>query len=173
MLAPVKILFDKSIDYFNTESHKVKRIYPKYSYINQYTSFFKKPTHIIDNIYLGSAFNSACYYQLINLKITTIINITKELTNHYPYDFIYHKYAIHDNDLDNINIYLTDIYNQIINTSGNILIHCFMGASRSVSAVIFYLMTKHKMTLNEAVLFIQKKRSIINLSETLYANLKN
>ena len=48
-----------------------------------------------------------------------------------------------------------------------------MGASRSVSAVIFYLMTKHKMTLNEAVLFIQKKRSIINLSETLYANLKN
>ena len=54
------------------------------------------------------------------------------------------------------------------NTSGNILIHCFMGASRSASIVIYYLMQTQKKeddthyTFDDAVSFLKDKRIVVN-----------
>ena len=57
------------------------------------------------------------------------------------------------------------------NRGKNILIHCFMGASRSASVVIYYLMKKYNYGLNEAVMFCKNKRELVNPTILFYNEL--
>jgi protein-tyrosine phosphatase len=178
MTAPVKVVADKSTEYNlkqlkNNENTDVIRLFPRPSVWSQLVVFFKSPTHIIDNIYLGSAFNAASYYKLKKLNIGLVINMTREISMYYPDDFIYKQYDLYDNNKESIKEYLekalADIYDyQKQNPDQNILIHCFMGASRSASIVIYYLIhTKRKedgslYSFDDAVEFVKNKRHIIN-----------
>ena len=149
-----------------------KRIFKHVGLINEYSSFFSHPTLIIDNIYLGSAYNAASYYTLKDLNIKVIINVTKEISLYYPNEFIYESYDLYDNNLESIYQHLEKAYQDIKRyqktTNGNILIHCYMGASRSASVVLYYLMKemKHKDGTNyshdDAIKFLKKKRPVIN-----------
>src|SRR3989304_7027393 len=58
------------------EEGKKKRILKNAGIIKEYTNFFTEPSYIIDNIYLGSAFNAASYETLIKYNIKIIINVT-------------------------------------------------------------------------------------------------
>jgi protein-tyrosine phosphatase len=171
LLACYRVLYDKTYDYlFKQPSHsKVERIYPNKTYydyffniINQYYFFFSNPTHIIDNIYLGSAFNAASYNTLTNLNIKKVINVTQEISPYFNQNLEYKTYKLYDNNLDNISNYLDDSYEYIMNTKDNILIHCYMGSSRSATIVIYYLMRKYDMTLEQAIKFVKEKRNIVN-----------
>lgn len=167
MSAIYRISSDIVYDYCYGEQ-KIKsttdRIYPEESYYTQYLYFISEPTHIIDNIYLGSAYNASNYGQLQNLNIGSIINMTNDVSNHFPDDFKYEKYGLEDNNQDNIEEYLLKTYNFIINNQKdkNILIHCKMGASRSATIVLFYLMNNYKMSMNKALDFLKNKRVIVN-----------
>ena len=55
----------------------------------------------------------------------------------------------------------------------NILIHCYMGSSRSATIVILYLMDKYKMTLEKAIHLIKQKRDIININTRFLENLQD
>ena len=161
---------------FDNENNN-NRIYPTVGYYDSYKGFITEPTLIIDNIYLGSAYNAASISTLKRLNINVIINATTEIRNYFPDDFTYYKYSLYDNNECSINKYLEDSFNTIKhhqnNTSGNILIHCFMGASRSVSIVINYIMktVKHNdgtnYTFDEALQFIKNKRPIVNPTHKL------
>ena len=195
-VAPFKIIYDKTyeytIEYFynnnkntnnDSETQIVKyfnhyRYYGHVSYFLQLINFFKSPTHIIDNIYIGSAFNAALYYDLKDKNIEMILNITSEISEYYPDDFKYKKYELYDNHIDSIKKYLNNAYNDIINfknknENGNILVHCFMGASRSVSIVIYYIMKTLKnsdgsnYSIEQALRYIKNKRIIINPTQKL------
>jgi len=174
-----ELVKDKLIDYNNyidvdkyNKEEDNHRIFPPVGLYEAYYIFFSEPTHIIDNIYLGSAFNAADYETLKQLNIKTVFNITKEITNYYPNDFIYIKFDIYDNNKHSIKEYLDKAFESIIHhqtrTEGNILIHCYMGASRSASVVIYYLMKTKKnnngeyMNFDEALEYLKSKRSIIN-----------
>lgn len=149
-----------------------KRIYPANSYYMEYSAFVDNPTHVIDNIYLGSAYNAASYKILKELDIEVIINATTEISNYFPNDFIYSRYKLYDNNKNSIKKYLKKSFNNIIEyqkkVRGNILVHCFMGSSRSASIVIYYLMRTQKnnknqlLNFDEAVSFLKQKRIIIN-----------
>jgi len=165
---------DKITDYqdiidigkYNKEKDN-KRLQPKIGLLKEFTIFSKPPTHIIDNIYLGSAFNAASYYTLKELKIKTIFNITKEISNYFKDDFTYVRYNLYDNNKEHIRTYLKDAYKKIRKhqrkeKDNNILIHCFMGASRSATIVIFYLMKRYNYTFDEAFAFIKSLRPIVN-----------
>jgi hypothetical protein len=182
LLACYRVFYDKTCDYFFKQSTftKIERIFPIITYydyffnvINQYYFFFSSPTHIIDNIYLGSAFNAASYYTLINLNIKKIINVTQEISPYFNNDFEYKIYKLYDNNNDNISDYLEDSYNYITNTTDNILIHCYMGSSRSATIVIYYLMKKYNMTLDNSINFVKEKRNIINLTKKFKNELSN
>lgn len=159
------------IDLYQDEN-KNKRIYPESSYYDEYKTFITEPTHVIDNIYLGSAYNAACRETLDKLNIKVIINATKEIRNYYPENYIYKKYKLYDNNKNSIKTYLEKSFKDIIefqkSTEGNILIHCFMGASRSASLVIYYLMMTQKhpngnlYSFDDAVTFLRNKRIIVN-----------
>lgn len=160
------------IESYENELNSI-RIYPESTYYNEYATFYGNPTFIIDNIYLGSAFNAASYETLKELNIKLIINTTAEISNYYPDEFQYIRYRLYDNNKHRIKKYLEEAFNDIKeyqnnNKNGNILIHCFMGASRSASLVIYYIMKtlKHKdgkpYSFDDAVQYIREKRIIVN-----------
>ncbi|AYV77013.1 MAG: dual specificity phosphatase [Barrevirus sp.] len=154
------------------DEDKSTRIYPCVSLYTEYNSFWSEPTHVIDNIYLGSAYNAASYKTLKNRNIKVIMNATTEISDYYPNDFTYLRYKLYDNNKHSIKKYLEKSYSDIKyhqeNTPGNILIHCFMGASRSASIVIYYLMRSQKKedntyyTFDDAISFLKDKRIVVN-----------
>lgn len=149
-----------------TDEKKNKRVFKRIGLLREYIVFLGSPTHIIDNLYLGSAFNAATYKTLKELDIRIIINMTKEIRQYYPEDFKYIQYELYDNNKNSIGKYLKKAYKDIKKyqdeSEGNILIHCYMGASRSASVVIYYLMKTEEYTFDEALEYIKNKRSNVN-----------
>jgi protein tyrosine/serine phosphatase len=153
-----------------------QRKFPILPQLDQMHTFFSKPTHIIDNIYLGSAFNASNLDTMNELNIGLIINMTSEISNYHSDKIIYKKYPIYDNNCESIKPYLEKIYDQIIsyqelNNKKNIFIHCFMGASRSATVVAYYLIKKHKYTVDDALQFMKEKRNVVNPTMLFYQEL--
>jgi protein-tyrosine phosphatase len=160
----------------NDEKTYKKRLFIPIPYLTQLEWFYGEPTHIIDNIYLGSAINASHYNTLKNRNIGLVINMTYEISNYFPNEIEYINYPLYDNNQQSIKQYLLDAYDKIIsfqinNRDKNILIHCFMGASRSASVVIYYLMKKYNYTLNEAIQFAKNKRYLVNPTMLFYNEL--
>ena len=53
-----------------------------------------------------------------------------------------------------------DWIEKILKEGGVVLVHCVKGISRSATLIIAFLIIKRKMTLQEAILMMKKKRSI-------------
>jgi protein tyrosine/serine phosphatase len=191
----MKVINDKTIDYityymYGTENEKneneeedeellnveiyenekrTTRILPELSYYQQYSWFFDDPTYIINNIYIGSAYNAANYNKLKELNIKYIINVTNEITNYYPDEFEYLQIKLYDDNKKSILKYLKKAY-EFMNEKkdGNILVHCFMGASRSASVVIYYLMNTlrydndENYSFDDCLKYLKEKRLVVN-----------
>jgi len=160
----------------NIQPSYKKRIFTPKSKLEQIQIFFSEPTHIIDNIYLGSAFNASHYDTLKKLNIGLIINMTNEISNYYQSEILYKKYGLYDDNKHSIHDYLDLTLNDILHFqreyhNKNILVHCFMGASRSASIVSYYLYKKHKYTINDAIIFLKNKREVVNLTILFYNEL--
>lgn len=176
--AAAKVAYDKVYDYWYYSEERypneIKRINNQSSVFKRATHFFGKPVLIIDNLYLGSAFNAASYYQLKDTGIDIVINATNEITNYYPEHFTYKNYNLADVNSDSVAEYLEDAYKFIKeHNNKKILVHCFMGASRSASLMTYYLMKEHNMTMNEAINFLINKREIVNINTTFASELKD
>ena len=174
--ATAKVIYDKYNDYCKNDSFnsKTNRLNNNINLLTQASYFFGDPIHIIDNLYLGSAYNAASYYKLKDIyNIKLIINATKEISNYYPNDFEYKNYDLLDINDDSITEHLEDAYNFITkNKDKNILVHCFMGASRSASLISYYIMKKYDKSLEETIDFITERRKIININTTFAQELK-
>ena len=140
-------------------------------------AFFASANLIVDQLYLGSAFNAADWKFLNEEGITHIINVTEEVPNFYPDNFKYYRHIIKD---DGIESFPAAILSEILNfiteaqtSGGKVYIHCLVGRSRSASVILFYLMIHHDMTLEQAMLFLKEKRGHINPSLALVDNIKN
>lgn len=135
---------------------------------------FKKITYICDNLYLGNAYNASNYSYLKNNNINVIINATNEITNYFPNDFIYYKLDnLYDNNESNINIYF-DKYLNFLNNHINkkILIHCYMGSSRSVCLILLYLIKYKHMSIDESIIYLQSKTNTMNINLKFINDLK-
>ena len=153
-----------------------KRIFTPKSKLEQIQTFFSEPTYIIDNIFLGSAFNASNYNSLKQNNIGLIINMTNEISNYYVDEIIYKKYGLYDNNKEPIIQYLEQTFKDIIEfqhkyPNKNILIHCFMGASRSASILTYYIHKKFNLRIDDSIIFIKNKREIINLTTLFYNQL--
>lgn len=171
------------IDRYNREGTQ-RRLFPLSTYREEYGTYFGPATRIIDNIYIGSAHNASDYNTFVENNINMVINVTTEISNYYKdcMEISYFNYPLYDNNEESIGEYLELAYNQILNhqktRKGNILVHCFMGASRSASIIIYYLMHKEnkngkKYTFDEALHFIREKRKIVNPTFRLTKDLVN
>mgnify|MGYP003334809269 FL=1 len=188
LTAGIRVLYDRTSDYLNYYMSDISnntqqmyrynervRIFDTIPMMTQFKTFMYNPTYIMDNIYLGSAYNASNKELLQSYNIRYIINITNEISNHFPDDFVYFNFKIQDNNKDRLFDFLEESYRKIKeyqnNNDGAILVHCFMGASRSATVVAHYIIKEHDYTPDLAIVFIKEKRIIVNLTNRLYNDL--
>lgn len=156
----------KDLDLFGK---RIPRIEPTIPWYKQYSYFYYPSNEIIDNLYLGSCFNAYNFYELKNKNIKVIINITDNIDNYHEQNLMltYYKYPIRDNNVDditNILIETAQVIDLHLSRGESVLVHCYMGASRSASVIIYYLMKKNNWSYEHAKTFVMIKRPLVNLS---------
>lgn len=137
------------------------------------SNLVQEPTHIIDNIFLGSAFNAANTESFQKYGIERVLNVTKEIPNLFPESYEYHRINVRDTR----DSFLHHHYEESLEflkrePTKKVLIHCYMGSSRSASVVIYYLMKIHNMSYEEALQFTQSKREVVNLNKNFATELQ-
>tara|TARA_B110001450_G_C17410872_1_gene395699 strand:- start:39 stop:542 length:504 start_codon:yes stop_codon:yes gene_type:complete len=136
--------------------------------------------HIKDNIYLGNAYASSNYYILQENNIGLIVNVTEEIPNYYKdfedgFDYIQLKIRDQNDEelFENIEYTLDKIHTYITShPTKNILIHCYMGSSRSASITCAYLIKYYNFQVDDSIELIKSKRDIVNINNTFIADLK-
>ena len=118
---------------------------------------------ITDNIYLGDVFAANQVDNLKLLGIKKVLSIINRYELSYKkYDNIIHKtFFVNDIEQANIIKYFGECLN-FIKGDEKILVHCAVGASRSATIVIAYLMWNKKMSYEDALKFVQEKRSVVD-----------
>lgn len=121
-------------------------------------------TEIIDGLWLGSICSCSNSDQLKYYGISTIITVAIGITPLYPHDFEYMYIPLLDTNENILPIfeqYLPLIHARLLQNQ-KILIHCIVGASRSASIVIAYLMKYHNFDLSTALQWAKNKRPLVN-----------
>ncbi len=175
IIGSLYILKNKLVN-FNV-SKKVPRIEPIMPWYYQYSYFYSEPTLVSNRLYLGSSFNAYNINHIKNNNINVIINVTHEIDNFHEHDdkITYYKFPILDNNQDDITPILNvtyDIIERQLSKGDVILVHCYMGASRSASVVINYLMKKLNWDYEKAKTHVLNERPLVNLSEKFDNTLK-
>ncbi len=121
------------------------------------------------NIYIGNYKTAQCKKFFKDNKITAVLNCTRvDEPNHFVSDKNIEYLRINVDDelkkTDIVTMYkllplaVNFIYKHADILKNNILIHCSMGAERSVTCFVGYLMKYHKMTPKQACSYSIKKR---------------
>lgn len=118
--------------------------------------------HIIDNIYLSNR-HDAANMQLINSNdIQIVIRLSEDVNESiYPSTIQFHNFELEDNCLYKAEmLQYSKLIKDIVqrNKDKHILIHCNEGQSRSVSAIIYYLMTTYKIGFDASLSWIKKMK---------------
>jgi predicted protein tyrosine phosphatase len=119
---------------------------------------------ITESLYLGGIWNAHNSDELVHFKIGFIINAAYEVQNKFTITITYKKLQWDDtcdqNILDELDG-LADLIDQTIKSDTCVLVHCYMGRSRSVSVIIAYLIKYHHMNYEEALNLIRTKRESV------------
>ncbi|CAF0922519.1 unnamed protein product [Didymodactylos carnosus] len=132
---------------------------------------------VVENfLYLGSGKDANDIEQLLENKITHILNCTLEwainpaLPEHIKVKKIPLKDITEENISEQFDI-VYDFLNEIKQQGGRVLIHCVVGRSRSASLVLSYLMKAEKMNLGEAYAYLLNCRNQIKPNDSFIKQL--
>lgn len=121
---------------------------------------------ILPWLYLGSAADACKLDRLETFGITHILNMAAECTVSFPNRFVYQHIPAHDRatfDMGScfpkICDFLLEVQKSVEHgNSACVLVHCYAGLSRSVAAVLAYLIAHHQYCLSEALSMVQDRR---------------
>ncbi|KAJ4834374.1 Dual specificity protein phosphatase 1 [Turnera subulata] len=118
------------------------------------------PCKIEEGLYLGSIGAANNKNLLKRMNVTHILTVASSLPPSYPNDFVYKVIAVADREETNLKQYFDECCNFIDEAKrrGGVLVHCFVGRSRSVTIIVAYLMKTHGMTLTQALAHVKSKR---------------
>ena len=112
-------------------------------------------------LYLGDVCDANDEINLKKQNINTIICVAEDVKIRLNNSmFTIHKYNLHDSYECNISLYFDEI-SDLIHKQDSVLINCVAGMSRSASFVIAYLMKYYEMNLEDAFLYVKKRRNRI------------
>ncbi|KAL0742752.1 hypothetical protein Bca4012_084265 [Brassica carinata] len=130
------------------------------------------PSLIQEGLYLGSV-AAACNKNLLkSYNVTHILTVASSLIPAHPDDFVYkvvrgmtiyiyiYIYLKEDTNLEMYFDECFDFIDEAKKLGGSVLVHCFVGKSRSVTIIVAYLMKKHGMTLTQALLHVKSIRPV-------------
>ncbi|KAK9288009.1 hypothetical protein L1049_016454 [Liquidambar formosana] len=119
------------------------------------------PCQIEEGLFLGSIGAANNKTELKSLNVTHILTVTNSWGPAYPNDFVYKLIEVTDRETTRISEYFDECFNFIDEAKrlgGGVLVHCFVGRSRSVTIVVAYLMKKHGMSLSQALEHVKRQR---------------
>ncbi|XP_052208502.1 dual specificity protein phosphatase 1 isoform X2 [Diospyros lotus] len=134
------------------------------------------PCQIEEGLYLGSVGAANNKSTLKSLNVTHILTVASSLAPTHPNDFVYKIINIADREDVNIAQYFDDCFNFIDEAKrmgGAVLVHCFVGRSRSVTIVVAYLMKRRGMSLSEALEHVRSKRPLASPNSGFMLHLRN
>ena len=123
---------------------------------------------ITNNVVLGGRDEANNRDLMRKYGVTHVLNVSKQLKNFHPDDFVYLK--INCLDADNYNIVADfeparNFIKQVEDCKGRVLVHCIAGVSRSVCMILMYMMAEHGICLNQIYKHIKKVRPFIKPNE--------
>ncbi|GMI71773.1 dual specificity protein phosphatase 1 [Hibiscus trionum] len=131
-----------------------------------FTRTFKEdtvPSVIEEGLFLGSIAAANNVDALKRLNITHILTVASSLKPAHANNFVYKVIPVMDKEDTDISQYFDECFNFIDEArrqGGGVLVHCFVGKSRSVTVIVAYLMKKHGMSLSEALEHVRSKRPL-------------
>jgi len=125
--------------------------------------------HIVNYVEVGSRSVWGNSILVINafsfFRITHILNVTLEVDNFFPDDFIYKNIRLYDIESSDLLPHWNNTWkfiNEARKSSGKCLVHCKMGISRSGATVVAYLMKEMQWQKSESLEFVKECRSIVH-----------
>ncbi|KAM1086862.1 hypothetical protein EV1_012484 [Malus domestica] len=119
------------------------------------------PCQIEEGLFLGSIGAANNKDELKNLNITHILTVANSLAPAYPNDFVYKVINVPDRVCTDLKQHFDECINYIdeaTRSGGGVLVHCFVGRSRSVTIIVAYLMKKHGMSISQALEHVKSRR---------------
>ena len=128
---------------------------------------------IIENLYLGGYGAAQNIQQLKEKGVKKVLSVMElsEGPTYNPDEFKQLKFDISDIETQNI-IQIFGECLKFIKGDDKILVHCMVGASRSATIVIAYLMWTKKLKFDEAFDFVRSKRQIVCPNDGFQSQLK-
>ncbi|GLT78433.1 hypothetical protein SLA2020_499690 [Shorea laevis] len=126
--------------------------------------FFKEdnvPCQIEEGLFLGSIGAANNKNALKSSNITHVLTVASSLRPAHTNDFVYKVIPVLDKEDTNITQYFDECFDFIDEAKrrgGGVLVHCFVGRSRSVTIVVAYLMKKRGMSPSQALEYVKSKR---------------
>jgi protein-tyrosine phosphatase len=130
---------------------------------------------IFDWLYLGNYKDASSIEVLRNHKIESILNATIECKNEFPKYFEYKKIPVCDTVKTNIKFYFEDATNFLESCrlkNRKVLVHCYMGISRSSSCILAYLIKYKGYTFESAYLHVKSFKPDIQPNEGFVQQLR-
>lgn len=129
---------------------------------------FKKddpiPAEIIPGLFIGSIGAALNQDYLVESGVTHILVAADHLNESFPETFVYKTLELLDTAESNILNLLPEAIEFIdsaLRGGGKVLVHCFAGRSRSATICCGYLMQKHHLRLEQALLAVKEKRHCV------------
>ncbi|KAM0985125.1 hypothetical protein ACFX13_012658 [Malus domestica] len=119
------------------------------------------PCQIEEGLFLGSIGAANNKDELKNLNITHILTVANSLAPAYPNDFVYKVINVPDRVCTDLKQHFDeciDYIDEATRSGGGVLVHCFVGRSRSVTIIVAYLMKKHGMSISQALEHVKSRR---------------
>ncbi|CAM9936694.1 unnamed protein product, partial [Ascophyllum nodosum] len=144
----------------------------------------KRPSQVLDHLFIGSRAHAKNRGLLKELGINRILNVTPpktmDSTNGVPNFFekdrsmTYKRVAVFDNRGEDLLQHFDSCIAFIEQGSfyGKVLVHCNKGVSRSSTVVAAYLMRNRGLTKDEALTYLRSRRSIVCPHEGFMAQLE-
>ena len=127
---------------------------------------------ILERLWVGNAVNAADLAFLERHNIRYIVNVTQEVPNLYEDSRCYCQLSLRDVEGCTLPWHWTSRFiHQALASGDGVLIHCFLGRSRSVAVACHYLMSHLGHSFPSAYGHLTRQRPVASLNVDLAAEL--
>lgn len=147
-----------------------------HSFMDNISRLCTEPTEIAPRVFLGNAYNASNFTCLQDHNVGLIINITFEIPNYFEDHFQYMNIQIDDVNGEKIGVYFDNVNDTIQkylteHTTKTVLIHCFMGSSRSAALACAYNCQRLGISVKSSLEKLVHLRPVVNVNTTFVDDL--
>jgi len=131
--------------------------------------------HIINNVYLSNLLDAENFSLIQTNDIKVVCRLSDDRNDSiYGTSVKFYNFECEDNIISaNDMIKAAKIISSIIDkTDGNVLVHCNEGQSRSVSVIIYYMITRYGCSFDESLAFIKNIKTDVHPNSSFEKKLR-